>query len=211
MSKYISVYRLTIFGILLFFCLSLRKAWALHDRYPDPPIRTCRYGESIGLGSYRMTFSGWEWGDGSLVKEKFPDYILVYPREDGLAEDARVGLICFTVTKTSPGGDILDFTAMGFSSGAWGNQFDLELFYLLNPELNSPFLDLPDGGTQEVILPLILLESQFTEEQWEEIDSREFYVNIQYYPEHIRFLCPCGGRQFGRLCVYRPIRRSDSS
>lgn len=158
-----------------------------------------------------MTFSGWEWGDGSLVKEKFPDYILVYPREDGLAEDARVGLICFTVTKTSPGGDILDFTAMGFSSGAWGNQFDLELFYLLNPELNSPFLDLPDGGTQEVILPLILLETQFTEEQWEEIDSREFYVNIQYYPEHIRFLCPCGGRQFGRLCVYRPIRRSDSS
>lgn len=30
----------------------------------------------------------------------------------------------------------------------------------------------------------------FPQEQWANIDNRAFYINFQYYPEHIRFLCP---------------------
>jgi len=81
-------------------------------------------------------------------------------------------------------------TDISFSSGAWGNQFDMELFYILNPELDSMVLDLPVGEPQQVTIPLIISESQFTEAQWRAIDSREFYIDLQFYPEHIRFLCP---------------------
>lgn len=80
---------------------------------------------------------------------------------------------------------------MGFSSGAWGNQFDIELFYRLNPTLNDMVLDLEVGSIQQVTLPLTLNENHFSQEQWENIDDREFYINFQYYPEHIRFQCPC--------------------
>ncbi len=194
MKERISAAKASVCGMVLFFCLCAWKGMALHDRYPDPQIWTFQYGESVRIGSYQMRFSGWQWGDESLIKERFPDFILVYPGEDGVSGDARVGLIGFTVTKISQGSDILDLTAMGFSSGAWGNQFDLELFHLLNQELDSPVLDLAVDGTRKVILPMTMQEAQFTAAQWEEIDSREFYINIQYYPEHIRFLCPCGLR-----------------
>lgn len=190
MKKHISVYAVSLCCILLFFCLALRRGAALHKQYPDPPIRTYQYGESIRIGSYQMMFGGWQWGDESLVKAKFPDFILVYPQEDGLIEDVRMGLISFTVTKISQDKDILDLTNMGFSSGAWGNQFDLELFHLLNPDLDSPRLNLAAGKMQEIVLPMTMLETQFAPTQWKDIDNRKFYINVQYYPEHIRFLCP---------------------
>lgn len=119
-----------------------------------------------------------------------PNFKLAYMDVDGKTEDARVGLINFTITKNSDSEDRFDLANIGFSSGAWGNQFDMELFYMLNADLDSMVLDFPVGEQQQIVFPLTLLESQFTAAQWVEVDSREFYINLQYYPEHIRFLCP---------------------
>lgn len=187
MTKHISVVTITIFGILLFFCRTAWKSYVLYSKYPDPQIQTYQYGERVRSGSYEITFSGWQWGNENLIKAKFPDFELVHSGSDGKSEDVRVGLINFTITKISEGKDILDLSNIGFSSGAWGNQFDLELFYLLNPELHNIALALDVGEIQHITLPLTVLESQFTAAQWTDIDNREFYINIQYYPAHIRF------------------------
>lgn len=161
-----------IFCILLFFCWAVWKGISLHDMYPNPQILTYKCGETAVVGSYQITFDDWQWGD------------------DGKSEDMRIGLIYFTITKVSESNDIFDISNIAFSSKAWENQFDMDLFYSLNPELNNMILDLSVGETQQFTLPLTVLESNFSTAQWADIDRREFYINIQYYPEHIRFLCP---------------------
>lgn len=182
---------ITITCILLFFCWAVWKGSVLHEKYPDPQIVTYQYGETVLVDGYEISFSGWQWGDSKLISTILPDFDIDYTDENGDVYESRVGLIDLTITKVSDNGDNIDLANIGFSSGAWGNQFDMDLFYRLNPTLNDMVLDLEIGNIQQVTLPLTLNETHFPQEQWENIDDREFYINFQYYPEHIRLLCPC--------------------
>ena len=109
------------------------------------------------------------------------------PLIDGRTAELRVGLITFQVTKNQEGDDTFAFPNVTFSSGAWGNQAEIELFFLLNSHLKSMTLDLAVGETENVILPLVAFETQFTEKQWREVENREYYIDLQFYPEHVRF------------------------
>lgn len=189
MKKKLSVY-ITTTCILLFFCIAACKGTILREKYPDPQIVTYQYGESVIVDGYEISFTGWQWGDSRLISTILPDFDIDYTDENGYIYESRVGLIDLTIAKVSDTGDYIDFTNIGFSSGAWGNQFDMELFYKLNPTLNDMVLDLEIGNTQQVTLPLTLNESHFPQEQWDNIDDRAFYINLQYYPDHIRFECP---------------------
>lgn len=182
---------ITITCILLFFCFAVWKGTILHGKYPDPQIGTYQYGETVLIDGYEISFTGWQWGDSKIINTILPDFNIDYTDENGDVYESRVGLIDLSITKVSHNRDNIDLANIGFSSGAWGNQFDMDLFYRLNPSLNDMVLDLEVGNIQQVTLPLTLIETQFPQEQWENIDNREFYINFQYYPEHIRFLCPC--------------------
>lgn len=173
---------------VLFFTWAVWKGGNMRKRYPNPQIQTYRLGETLLYKGCEITFSDWQWGDGSLISEKLPEYRLS-GTQSGQA-DARVGLITLCVRREEEGAGALDLADVSFSSGAWGNQFDLELFYLLNPDLKTMTPDPESGEEQRVILPLTLHKSQFTEKEWETIDSRRFYINIRYYPQHDRFACP---------------------
>lgn len=176
--------------ILLSIGFTVHNAIVLHGKYPDPQIQTFQYGETVQIGGYQITFSGWQWGLSDLLLEKCPGFVLVSTKADGITEDARIGLIELTITKTSAGGEALDLTDIAFSSGAWSNQFDAELYFLLNPEQNTMVMDMETGQVWQVILPITMLESQFPEAQWEHINSRKLFIDLQYYPQHIRFACP---------------------
>ncbi len=191
MKKNISEFTIITLGILLFFVWAVWKGYTIYNNYPNPPIQTYCYGETVQIGSFQITFQEWQWGNGSLLKTRFPDFPLTCVEVDSSSKNVRMGLIGITVEKICEGDDVLDMANVCFSAGAWGNQFDLDLFYRLNSEMDDMMLDLAVGETQQVTLPLMVLESQFTEKQWRGIDSRKFYINFQYYPEHVRFLCPC--------------------
>lgn len=168
------------------------RAGLLRARYPDPEILTCEYGDSVQTGGYSITFDGWQWGDESLIGDRFPDYHLIYEEEPEGGEEARVGLIELTIRRSEEEAEPLDLTRFAFSSESWGNQFDMELFYLLNPGGGSLMIDLPEGEMTTLCFPMVMLESNFTADQWKEIDRRTFYLNVRFYPEHIRFALPGG-------------------
>lgn len=191
MKRKISATAVMLAALFLIGAAAAVRAKILHARYPDPEIFTYEYGDSPRIGGYSITFSGWQWGEEALIEDRFPDYVLFYEDETGENREAvRVGLVGLTVQKAEKEAEPLDLTRFSFSSGGWGNQFDMELFYLLNPEGVSLKLDLSGGETKEIWLPMIMRESNFTAAQWEEVDQRDFYLNVQYYPEHIRFVCP---------------------
>jgi len=181
-------YAITI-CLAVFFVGGIWKSICLYQKYPNPPIRTYSCGDPVQIGSYEIVLGDWKWDDGTEVKTRFPEYVFPQREIDGKLEDMRVGLITFYVTKNTEGDDKFAFPDVGFSSGAWDNQYDMELYYLLNSHLRTMTLDLAVGETQYVILPLVILEGHLPEAQWQMIDSREFYINLRFYPEHIRVLC----------------------
>lgn len=188
MKRRITAFMFVCLCGVMFFCFASWRALALRKEYPDPQIQTCQLGEMLRYNNYEITFSEWQWGNGNLINDKFPDYVFAGPQEG--SEDVRVGLIMLTIRKNSESAEHFDLTDISFSSGLWGNQFDLELFYMLNPTRKSLALDLKTGEEQSVILPLAMLKIQFSIKEWEMIDSREIYINVGYYPEHHRFVCP---------------------
>lgn len=101
----------------------------------------------------------------------------------------RVGLITLRIEKMKEDGSILDLTGIAFESGAWGNQFDMELMYLLNPQLEGLRLRMEKGECREIIFPMTMVDRQFTESGWKRIDERDFYLVLEYYPKKIQFQC----------------------
>lgn len=200
-----------IIGIMLsaiaFAGICCRLCW-INARYPDPGEQTCGLGDSVQVGDYTVTFQDWHWSDGEILHALCPGFCLLLDEEgeEYPVSRERIGLVTLTITKagrdqagtdqagagqamTDDAAVALNLTGMAFESGAWGNQFDMELMYLLNPRLESLRPQLEEGESVEIILPMAMTDQQFTREQWERIDRRVFYVVLDYYPAKIRFRC----------------------
>lgn len=176
---------------LLISCMAGYRIYWINARYPSPEVWTGELHDSVQAGNYTITFSGWQWGDGTLLQELCLDFRLILD-EDGNeypAERERVGLVTLSVTKNAQDDTFLDLTSIAFESGAWGNQFDMELMYLLNPQLERLRLQMEEGESREIIFPMTMLDTQFAEKDWERIDEKPFYVVLEYYPEKVQFRC----------------------
>lgn len=184
--RMLAFYAITL-CFVVFFIGGIWKGIRLYQQYPNPQITTYLYGEAAQIGSYAVVIGDWQWDDGSGIAERFPEYNFYLPLIDERLAELRVGLITFHVTKNQEGDDRFAFPNVAFSSGAWSNQAEMELFFLLNSHLKSMTLDLAVGETEKVILPLVVMEHQFTQKQWQEVENREYYIDLQFYPEHVRF------------------------
>ena len=149
--------------------IGYRLFW-LNARYPSPQFQSYGLHESIQAGGYTITFSDWQWENGSVQK--------------------RTGIAELTVTKTTAEKSTLDLTNISFESGAWGSQFDAQLMFDLNPDFESLLLEMNEGESKSIRFPITVIDQQFTMEQWSRINEKVFYIVLQYYPEKIQFECP---------------------
>ena len=94
-SKQVRLLSGMLIGIVMIAVLA--RIVYLNHCYPSPKVITYTENDTIKLGNYEIKQTGWEWGDGSLLKEKCPDY--VYNQMDDGSESpfdsVRVGLIVF--------------------------------------------------------------------------------------------------------------------
>ena len=180
---------LIVISALLMLLLMARCIY-VNLQYPSPKVRTYSKGEVMYFGNYEISLTGWRWGDGEIIHEIYPGYILIEKDgEEYPTNQQRVGLAEVTIKKVEDDNTFLDFTSMWFESGAWGNQFDMELFMHINPQLDGLGLKMKKGETATVTFPITMLDIQFSSGSWKNIDDREFYVVLQFYPEKIRLLC----------------------
>lgn len=171
--------------------IGYRLYW-INACYPSPKINNYNIHETIEAGNYRITFSDWQWGDGTNIRKMYPQFEDITDEKGNLypVSKMRVGILELTVTKTANDESILALENIAFESGAWGNQFDLELTYLMNPDLEGLRIKLKDGESRKILLPMTMYDTHFTDGQWRNIDQRKFYIVMQYYPEKLRFECP---------------------
>lgn len=167
------------------------RIWLLNTKYPSPKEQTREPGDCVRLEGYAVTFTDWRWSDGEILHELCPGFHLLTDEEGNEypVSQERIGLALLTIEKVGAEDDELDLTSIAFESGSWGNQFDMELMYLLNPQLESLRPQLEEGERMEILLPMALTDQQFTQDQWKGIDSRTFYVVLEHYPHKTRFRC----------------------
>ena len=147
-------------------------------------------GNAIVIGNYEISLEDWRWGDGEIIHEVYPGYHLIeIDGEEYSTKQERVGLAEVTIHKLKNDSTSLDLSQVTFESGAWGNQYDFDLFMYLNPNLDSLNLKLSEDETVTVTFPITMLDMQFSEKSWENIDDRQFYIVVQYYPEKRQLIC----------------------
>lgn len=162
------------------------RVTVLNQSYPDPQIRAAGEGEALQLGNYVWRLEEADWRDGAYLKDKFPNYIVAYG-EDGReysTEKECVLLIRVNISKTQDDDTWLDLTETAFESGPWHNQFDPELFELLNPDVPLIGFMLQAGSSVMLTFPVILLKDTFTENQWGDVKSGKMKIDtvLACYP-----------------------------
>ena len=163
----------------------------LNHCYPSPKVITYTDNDTIKLGNYEIKQTGWEWGDGSLLKEKCPDYVY-HQMDDGSEypfDSVRVGFITLSVTKVKDDTTSLDLTSLAFEMGTNGNQYDMELFFKLNPTLEALEIKLNAGEEASFVIPYTMNEQHVSKKDWNRVDKMKLYMVLQYYPQKIRLCC----------------------
>lgn len=187
-NKIVKKYLVVI--LMLLILLLLVRSVYVNLQYPSPKVYTYGKGEVIHMGNYEIALTGWEWGNGEIIHEVYPGYVLIEKDgEEYPIDKERIGLAELTIKKVKDDNTILDLTSIWFESGAWGNQFDMDLFMHLNPKLDGLWLEMQQGDIAKVTFPITMLDIQFSEKSWKNIDNREFYIVFQFYPEKIQLLC----------------------
>ena len=188
-SKQIKFLSGILIGILVIAVLI--RILYLNCLYPSPKVVTYNNNETIKIGNYEINEIDWEWGDGKLLKDKCPDYIYM-EMEDGKEyplDKERAGLITLSVTKVMNDTTTLDLTGISFEADGYGNQFDMELFYKLNPKFESLLVNLKANETISFVMPVTMNDGWFSEKEWKNIDDKKIYMVFQYYPEKIKLCC----------------------
>ncbi len=180
---------LVIYGVVLIGVAS--RFIFLNTEYPSPQIKTYSLGETICLGNYNFTLKEWKWQDGEIVHELLPGYHLIntFNGKEYPVEKERVGLATVIIEKTHEDDTYLDLTDITFESGAWGNQWDQDIMFGINKGLDSLLLDMKEGECREIIFPITMADFHFAESDWREIDRRDFYIVLEYYPVKYQLLC----------------------
>lgn len=178
--------------VVLLVCLgfAIARCVYLNIRYPNPSVQTYEKNEIVTFGNYEISLTDWQWSDGEIIHEIYPGYKLIeIDGEEYPTEKERVGLVEITITKTADDNTKLDLTEIFFESGAWGNQWDIELFTQINPDLEKLVFKMDAGETKKIIFPMTMNDTHFSEKDWKNIDNRKFYIVLQYYPIKYQLLC----------------------
>ena len=178
-SKQVRLFSGMLIGIVMIAVLA--RIVYLNHCYPSPKVITYTENDTIKLGNYEIKQTGWEWGDGSLLKEKCSDY--VYDQMDD------VGFITLSVTKVKDDTTSLDLTSLAFEMGTNGNQYDMELFFKLNPTLEALEIKLNAGEETSFVIPYAMNEGLVSKKDWSRVDKMKLYMVLQYYPQKIRLCC----------------------
>ena len=177
--------------LLAALAIGVRLYW-INAHYPSPKIEIYELNDAVQLGSYEITFCDWQWGNGQLMHQVYPGYRLL-PDESGNdypEELMRLGIAEIQITKIKNDDSTVDLTKIYYESGAWGNMFDAELMYGINPGLQEFVFKLDEGESVKIHMPITMINQQFSDKHWRKIDSRTFYIVLQYYPDKILFKCP---------------------
>ena len=187
--KKITVILLVILSILILVLMLIRCVY-LNLQYPNPTIFATKSDNVITINNYEISLTAWKWGDGEIIQEVYPGYHLIeIDGEEYPTNQERVGLAEVTIHKVKNDSTSLDLSEVTFESGSWGNQFDFDLFMHLNPNLDNLMLKLSEDETVTVTFPITMLDIQFSEKSWENIDNRQFFIVVQYYPEKRQLAC----------------------
>lgn len=188
-SKQVRLFSGMLIGIVMIAVLA--RIVYLNHCYPSPKVITYTENDTIKLGNYEIKQTGWEWGDGSLLKEKCPDY--AYDQTDDGSEypfdSVRVGFITLSVTKVKDDTTSLDLTSLAFEMGTNGDQYDMELFFKLNPTLEALEIKLNAGEETSFVIPYAMNEDLVSKKDWSRVDKMKLYMVLQYYPQKIRLCC----------------------
>ena len=177
---------LLVVCILGTIALCIARYIDLNRQYPNPDIYIAEMGEELAVNDYTFKCQSLTWHDGGIIDSIIPGYILMYSDYDNKIaypnEKIKVALAEIKITKNSSEEGYLDLTNIAFAMGAWGNQWNMNLFTALNAgEDVAPLMS--QGESRVIVFPIVMYDFQFSASDWKKIENRELDIVLSYYPQ----------------------------
>lgn len=162
--------------LLLFFMIF--RIWCINRTYPEPNVKKYTQGETVKTKGFEITLDNWK-----FYSQTESEQILKNNHIDDTIPNAQKKMFCtqLSIKNIENGVNFIDITDFSFESLAWHNQWDMELFYVLN-DITTMTIELEPGEICNITLPIILYDFQFKPHIWDDINQRTFYLVISFYP-----------------------------
>ncbi len=170
--------------------LSAVRISFLNEKYPDPQIVEYKTGEKIDGGAVKLRINRTEMLDGGQFKKVCPEYVEDVYDYDGnkITEDQyRVILIYADVINETSELQSIGLGQFRTMTKTWSNGIESTIYNHLNDvkdkeKLGLDRVDVEAGKSKAIILPYVLYDFQFHNDEWENIKNDDFLLSMSYYP-----------------------------
>lgn len=151
----------------------------LNEQYQPPTYENYKQNQVVSYNSFAIKASEFE----VMNEEDIQDLGPVY--EDVTTIDgSSIKSIVTEVRIKNPSSQQMKLEVYPFviESGGYSNGIDADLFHVLNKD-EATMIPVLDAGEEITLqLPFTMIESQFTDKDWDNIENREFNLVLSLYP-----------------------------
>lgn len=185
-----------IFVILLISIVAILSAiriYEINKKYPNPEMISYDIGEEIDGGDVSINVTKTELLNGEQIKEIVPNYTEQVKDKNGKnikENQALYLLVHMKLINNSDKEQSMQVAKFVAESKAWSNGIHGELFQKLNNKHKSPVnIKIDSKSEQEIIIPYVMYNFQFSDKSWKNIKNRQFELVLARYPyKHIIIL-----------------------
>lgn len=163
--------------ILIFLVSGIVQCCKVNKKYPAPVVKAACMSQELMINdnNLKVTATGFEL---KKIDELCPDHSIKFD----YSADSRIALVRLNVKNVSDGHEYFSLTSPVLTANGWKNGLFLDMFMMLNDEYDT---DLEPDESIDIIAPYAMFDYQFEKSNWEKIDSQEFSIVFDVYPERV--------------------------
>ena len=149
----------------------------INRKYPAPSVERIKAGQELEIqDGVFLTVTGWE-----ILPEEEREAIYKKRGEEPLM-DAELRKVFVTLENRTDETKQCEVTALNLETFGYSASINSGLGIAAMGESSTVVPELEPGQKLETAYLFEILKYQFTDRQWEEIDSREFWMTFSSYP-----------------------------
>lgn len=172
--------RIIISALQIVFVVMCFRYYAINTAFPNPVIKSCSIGQIANVNGYSVQVLSKKMYTKSELNPTLQDMIPTNFPE--LQDDFRICVVEVKFQNLNEVEAPLEVFRFMLQSGAWANGIDHEIFDIFNPEGKLNMVCKPNEE-KTLLLTYSVIKKNFHEQDWVNIDQRNFDLVLSVYPE----------------------------
>jgi len=157
--------------------LSSIRLISLNSKYPSPSVDRYPVNHFAPYNQFELKITGSEFMDVNTVNE-------VFKEEISFGQDIKCIIVDLTVKNSGEQKKQIEIYNFILESLAWKNGINLAAFMQINEDNDNATLapTLESGESLSLKLPFTMINDNFKQNQWSEVENRKYSLVYNLYP-----------------------------